>query len=348
MRSKQCHRVEILAILVIALSLSFIKPLEAAEEPLPMRIVASVVGPRNLNYLPMDIIPAIGADKAEGAQLILRHADGGGIVLKELANHNSDFAVTGLPAQMDQQTNTGNLVIVAAITDLPLTVFVVRKELQNEVKRPADLKGRLIGTLTSTFNANTTSVQVAKLFLLADGLQPHEVRFIPTGQDWSIRESMFRSGKVDAMVTEEPFATRLVETGLAFELANTMNPKDADRIPGGSFLFSTIATRQDVVKNNPEMVARMVRMLKRSLKWLNQHTHEEIVAKSSFSTPEEKLLLLKVLDRYPRIFSPDGQFSSRQLRETEIFFRAASPKDPATPEFQLSTIVNDQWAGRRE
>lgn len=320
----------------------------ALAETAPMRIVASVVGPRNLTYLPMDLIPAIGADTAEGVRLVLRHTDGGGLALKELNNRNSDFAVTGLPAQMYQRASGGKVVAVAAINDLPSFVLVVRKELQGAVKRPADLKGRMIGVATGTITAKTTAKQLTDLLLRTDGLPAEAVRFIPTGQDWATRENMFRSARIDAMMSEEPFASRLVESGLAYDLFNTMHPDDAAGIPGGGFLFAALATRQDLIDADPERVARMTRMLRRALEWIAAHTPEEIVQQLEIQDPEEQRLLTAALHRYPRLYSRDGSFSSRQLQETERFFRATSAGNESALALRLEAMINATWAGRRD
>src|SRR5512135_2055149 len=48
------------------------------------KVVVSVPGPRNLSYLPIDLIPAIGADKEEGVVLEILHTGGGAVALNNL------------------------------------------------------------------------------------------------------------------------------------------------------------------------------------------------------------------------------------------------------------------------
>ena len=67
-------------------------------------------GPLNLSYLPIDLIPRIGADKAEGVRLNLLHTGGGVVALNNLVTRNADFSVAGMPAAMSLRANGGDVV----------------------------------------------------------------------------------------------------------------------------------------------------------------------------------------------------------------------------------------------
>ena len=48
------------------------------------RIVVSVPGPRNISYLPIDLIQKLGFDAEEGVELQLLHTGGGAVALNNL------------------------------------------------------------------------------------------------------------------------------------------------------------------------------------------------------------------------------------------------------------------------
>jgi hypothetical protein len=75
-----------------------------------------------------------------------------------------------------------------------------------------------------------------------------------------------------------------------------------------------------------------------------QHTPEEIVAALGDIDGETRASLLKQLQRYPRLYSRDGKFSARQLRETETFYLAG--KEPGRP-VKVEEVVDARWAGRK-
>jgi NitT/TauT family transport system substrate-binding protein len=312
------------------------------------KIVISAPGPRNLSYLPVDLIPAIGADREEGVTLQIMPTGGGGVALNNLVTRNADFAVAGFPAAMSLRVNGGDVVGVAPVDAAPLFVLMVRSGLKGRVKRIADLRGKVIGVNTSTKNSKTTSQQLAELLLKSDGVDVDMVRIVPAGQSWVEQSSLLISGTADAVMGDEPFASRLAADGKVFFLANLADPATTRRIPGANFLHATLETRSDVIRESPEKVAKMVRMLKKSLAWMASHKPEEVADRLRITDPEERGALLLSLRKYPHAFSHDGKFSSRQLQETETFFRTTSEGNDNAQRLRIDSIINDKWAGRRE
>ena len=56
----------------------------------PMHISVSVPGPGAASYLPVELIPKIGADRAEGAEVRVEFSPGGGNSMSELLTNNAD------------------------------------------------------------------------------------------------------------------------------------------------------------------------------------------------------------------------------------------------------------------
>lgn len=330
----------LLAFMVIGLYLS--TNLAWAEH----RIVVSAPGPRNISYLPIDLIPAIGADREEGVTLQILHVGGGGVALNNLMTRNADFAVAGFPAAMSLKSNGGDVVGIAAVNDAPLFVLMVRSALKGKVRRIADLKGKTIGVNTSTKASKTTSQQLAELLLKSDGISLDMVRIVPAGQSWVEQSSLLMTGTADAVMGDEPFASRLAADGQVFFLAHLGDPKTAKKIPGAEFLHAALETRGDTIANEPKKIEKMVRMLTRSLDWIAKHTPEELVAQLKIKDIEERDALLSALKQYPRAFSKDGKFSTSQLKSTEQFFHATNTDSPQALGIKVEAIINDRWVGR--
>lgn len=322
-------------------------PAAVANEGAPGRIVLSAPGPRNISYLPVDLIPKIGADRAEGVELQLLHTGGGAVALGNLMNRNADFSVAGFPAAMSLRVSGGQVVGIAAVDDAPLFILMVRAELKGKVKRIADLKGKVVGVNTSSLSSKTTSQQLAELLLDSDGVKPDMVRIIPAGQSWAEQSSLIYSGMVDAIMGDEPFASRLLAEKKVFFLADLTDPATTAKLPGANFLHATLETRADLIANEPKKVEKMVRIMRRSLQWIAAHTPEELVEKLDIKDKAEREALLGSLKKYPRVFSRDGAFSSRQLQETEKFFHGSSVGNPTAQALKVESMINDKWAGRR-
>lgn len=311
-------------------------------------IVVSVPGPHNISYLPIDLIQKIGADKEVGAKMDLLHTGGGAVALNNLMTRNADFSVAGMPAAMSLRANGGDVIAVAAVDDAPLFVLMVRAQLKGQVKKIADLKGKVIGVNTSTQNSKTTSQQLAELLLKSGGVPLDAVRIVPAGQSWVEQSSLMISGAADAVMGDEPFASRLLADNKVFFLANLAEPETVKNIPGTHFLHAAVETRSDLIRDSPQKVEKMVAMLRKTLQWMASHKPEEIVDKLGVADPEERESLLVSLRKYPRTFTHDGKFSTSQLKETEYFFRAASEGNPLAQALGIESMVDDRWTGRNK
>lgn len=332
--------------LATALLLPLARPV-VAEPSLPV-ILLSAPGPRNISYLPVDLITKIGADREEGFQMQVASTGGGAVALTNLMNRNAEFAVAGLPAAMSLNAKGERTVAIAAVDDRPLFVFMVRRELQGTVQGFADLKGKIIGVNTSSLTSKTTSQQLVELLLASADINPNMVRLLPAGQSWKEQSSLIKSGSVDALMGDEPFASRLLAENKVFFLANLADPAFQSKIAGANFLHATLLTRSELIDQEPEKVAKVVRCLRRTLQWIAAHTPEELVAKLDLQDQDELDSLLACLKKYPNLYSQDGRFSTRQLQESEQFFRASSRDDPAAQGLKVEAMVKDTWAERRE
>lgn len=311
-------------------------------------VTVSAPGPRNISYLPVDLIPAIGADKEEGIHLNILHTGGGGVALNNLMTKNADFAVAGVPAALSLKANGGDVVVIAPVNDAPLFVLMVRSGLKDKVKKIADLKGKVIGVNTGTKTSKTTSQQLAELLLKSAGVPVDAVRIVPAGQSWVEQSSLMITGTADAVVGDEPFASRLQDEGKVFFLAHLAQPATVKGIKGTNFLHAALETRPDVIAENPAKVEKMVRMVKKSLAWIASHTPEQVADVLGISDPEERASLVGALRRYPKAYSRDGKFSSAQLKETDIFFQGSLAKGVPGTEVRIEKMLSDRWAGRRD
>jgi NitT/TauT family transport system substrate-binding protein len=311
-------------------------------------IVVSAPGPLNLSYLPVDLIPKIGADKEEGVRMHILHTGGGAVAMNNLLTRNADFSIAGVPAAMSLKANGGDVVVIAPVDDAPLFVLMVRSALKEQVKTISDLRGRVIGVNTSTRSSKTTSQQLAELLLKSGDVSSDSVRIVPAGQSWVEQSSLMISGVADAVVGDEPFASRLLANNHVYFLAHLAEPETVSSVQGANFLHAALETRSDVIANEPQKVAKMVRIMKKSLAWIASHTAEEIVDVLGVVDPEERNSLILSLKKYPRAFSREGRFSTAQLKETDQFFHSGLEVNDPGLTLSVESMVNDQWSGRRD
>jgi NitT/TauT family transport system substrate-binding protein len=331
-------------IVALCLSLAAI----AAHAADLQRIVVSAPGPRNISYLPVDLIPAIKADEEEGVDIQILHTGGGAVALNNMVSKNADFAVAGVPAAMSLKSNGGDVVVIAPVNDVPLFVLMVRTGLKGKVRTISDLRGKVVGVNTSTKFSKTTSQQLAELLLKSGGVSIEDVRIVPAGQSWVEQSSLMISGAADAVMGDEPFASRLQKDGKVFFLAHLAQPETIKGILGTNFLHAALETRSEIIAKEPAKAEKMVRMLKKSLAWMASHTPEQVADALGVKDPVERESLVSALKKYPKSFSKDGKFSTRQLKETDVFFHTSLEPGMPGKELSVEQMLDDRWAGRRE
>jgi NitT/TauT family transport system substrate-binding protein len=314
----------------------------------PKIISLSVPGPGAVAYLPVELIAKIGTDKAEGAELRVSYSPSGGSSLNEVMTNNADFAVAGMPAAMSVRLKDPRVIALAAVNDLPLYVLLVRQGLKGQVNKISDLKGRTIGLHADSATIKTTSQQVLELIFRRGGVPAESYRKVSIGRRWESESMMLRTGTVDAVIGDEPEASKMVEDKIAFQLLHLGDPETSRLYSGAGFLRGVLVGRKDRLDKDSGKSETMVRIIQRTLKWMASHTPEEIVDKLDIAGSEERDRLIAVLRKYPRQFSTDGKFSTHQLTETEIFFIDSQLGNPAAESFRIESIVYDRWAGRKD
>jgi NitT/TauT family transport system substrate-binding protein len=315
------------------------------QEPLP-QVTVSLPGPGSTVSLPLEIAIRLGYDKAEGISIRPKYILGGSAPVRDLESGISDFAMHGMPAAMLNHLQDERYVTLMPIDDLPQYVLMVRRELKGKVRSPRDLAGHAIGLHANSLKNKTTAHQLMELLLHGVGVSSDKVRFVAQGSDWSSVSSAYRSGAIDAGLVDEPFATRLVAENLAYPIFNSINRDDQRRVAGAGFLRVALHGLRDRIEAQPLGAERMVRTMQQALRWMATHTPEQVVDQLALAG-DARESMLTVLRKNPRQYSRDGRFSTAQLRETEIFFRAGNPDNAAAQRLAIDSMIIDRWAGRK-
>lgn len=314
----------------------------------PLHIGISIPGPGAASYYPAELISKIGADKAEGAEVRVVFAPGGPSALNDMLNNNVDFAVVGLPAAMSVHLADDRIVAIAAINDLPLYALMVRQGLKGEVKSIRDLRGRTIGLHSNSTATKSTSQQVLELIFRRGGVPQGSYRVVGIGRRWESEELMLQNSAVDAVIGDEPHATKMAEDKVAFPLVHLGDPETSRQIAGTSFLRGVLVARSDKIAQDPVKAETMVRIAKRTLAWIASHSAEEFADRLGITEPDARNRLVAVLKKFPRQYSKDGSFSRRQLRDTEIFFIDSQAGNPDAEHFRINSMIIDRWVGSRD
>lgn len=324
----------------LAVAGGFFGPVLAAT---PSRATISVPGPGNLLYLPIPLASKIGADLAEGLELDIRYTGGGPQAIRAMLERNSDFAAAGLSALALQKLNGKPVVCIVPLTRVPAYTLLVRANLRGKVRQVTELKGCVVGVKGHVPGGRSTSQLFAEYLLAQAGLRPDQVNYVSVGQSYDSQHAALASGAVDAIVGDEPFATRLVRQKVAFPLADYHDPEITRKQMGGLFLNGMISTREDMIAGRSEVVEKLAKSIKRALAWIDTHSAEEMVDALGLQS-EERTAMRDVLRVRKNIYSPDGRISDAQLSTVDRFLRATEPEVVARG-LSVRSLVDARWAG---
>lgn len=319
-------------------------PLPSAASTM-QRVSLAVPGPGNLLTLPLPLASRIGADQAEGLAFDILYVGGGPQAIRSMLERNCDFACSGLSALALQKHNGKPVRCIVAMTRVPAYTLLVRSDLRSRVRQIADLRGRVVGVKGHVPGGRSTSQLFAEYLLTLAGVPPDQVNYVSAGQSYDSQHAALASGAVDAMVADEPFATRLAQQQVAYVLADYHDPETTRGLMGGLFLNAVLGTREDVAQDRPELVARVVRTVQRSLTWIAGHSAAQMVDALAPRTAEEREALLQVLRRRKNIYTPDGRFVDEQLATVQRFLHATEPA-MKTQGFRLDSLIEARWVGR--
>lgn len=191
--------------------------------------------------------------------------------------------------------------MIASMHDMETFSLLVRSELKDQVKTVADLKGRTVGFSTPGAGAWA----LGSVFLRGAGLDPDkDVQYISLGGDLGVIYTSFKTGKVDAFPTWEPNTSRFIAEGIGYPLVRMWEPAEHKKwIGSDKALALGLATREDVIKDKPDLLKRVVNAQRKGLNFIRTKTSSEIadVVLKNPRTAEQfqgldKSLVVKVFD----------------------------------------------------
>jgi NitT/TauT family transport system substrate-binding protein len=306
----------------------------------------NIPGRFSLSFLPIDLIPALNFDRAVDARLVIRYQPSGIRAIEDVLDGNADLAALGFSPLPVLHSRGKDVVAIAPLSGrTPPMGIVLRKDLAKKVRSVAELKGRTIATSTGSVNSKTRLQMLAQAVLRAHGVADNAVRWLPTAQNWDSISGAMISKSCDAVFCEEPFTSRLVRDGHGVLLADLADPGMAGKIPGFNHIRSAIVTTRALTRSQPEKMELFVRMLRRTLVWIQETPPEQVAQKAPANAAAERVEIAALLRKIPGLFSPDGRFSVPQIAATDVFLRNAMP------ELKLAaadSLIDDRWAGRRQ
>ncbi len=251
--------------------------------------------------LPSLVAHANGYFAEEGIELTDFVVGSGGTLRAAVIAKEFDFGLFGFVHVPIARIAGSPWKAIISTHDLEIFSLVVRTELKDKVKTVADLRGMKVGFSTP----GAASWYMGSLFLKKAGLDPEkDVQYVSLGGDPGVIYIALKTGRVDAFSAWEPTTTRVIEEGVAYPLVPIWEPQEHRKWIGEKALSMTLVTREDVIKDKPDLVRRMVNAHKKGLNFIRTRSSGEIadVVLKNPKTAEQfkgldRDLIMKIFDR---------------------------------------------------
>src|SRR2546426_1591019 len=190
---------------------------------------------------------------------------------------------------------------IIELHDQEIFGLVVRTQLKDQVKTVKDLKGKKIGFTTP----GSGTWALGNVYLKKAGLDPEkDAELVSLGGDNAVFYTALQSGRVDAIVSFEPIAQKVLADNVGVFLLDPYQPGQAKEWTGSdkaAALF--LVTREDVIQAKPDLVKRMANVQKKGLDFIRANTASAI-ADAILASPKAaeqfqglgKALVVKVID----------------------------------------------------
>lgn len=272
-------------------------PVAAAD-----RVVLIVGGIEKQIYLPARLAERLGYFKEQGMDVELV-SEAAGIDAEDMLLVGAAQGVVGAyDHTIVLQAKGKSVQSVVQFSIAPGEVVLVSARRAEDIGSPADFKGRRLGV---TGLGSSTSFLMHYLAIRSE-VKSTSVTLVPVGSGTNFMAAM-KQGRIDAGMTTEPTASRLLSTGDAKVLLDLRTPEATRKVLGGLYPFACLYMSTAWINSHRAETQKLVTAFVKALRYINAHSAAEIAA----VLPHEdhagnKALYVQSLANNKSMFTPDG------------------------------------------
>jgi NitT/TauT family transport system substrate-binding protein len=253
-------------------------------------------------YLPATLAERLGYFREQGLDVEMQ-SESSGISATDVLLAGAAHGVIGAyDHTIDLQAKGKSVLSVVQFTISPGEVEVVAARVADRIRSPADFRGRNLGV---TGLGSSTSFLTQYLASLHN-LKPTDLTLVPVGSGQSFIDAL-RQGRIDAGMTTEPTASRLLSSGQALLLVDLRTPESTQKALGGLYPFACLYMETHWVSGHREQTQKLANALVKALHFISTHSAAEIAAQLP---PEyfagNRSLYIQSLAQGKSMFTPDG------------------------------------------
>jgi NitT/TauT family transport system substrate-binding protein len=270
------------------------------------KISIMVGGMEKIIYLPAKLADQLGYFKDEGLDVELLSEPAGVEAENELLAGAVQGVVGFYDHTVDLQAKGKFVESVVQFSQAPGEVELVSAKLADQIKSPADFKGRNLGVTGLGSSTNFLTQYLA----VKNGVTLGEFTSVPVGAGNTFIAAM-QQGKIDAGMTTEPTISRLLKTGEAKILVDMRSADLTRQALGGVYPAACLYMQTEWVEQHKDETQKLARAFVKTLRYIATHSAEEIAAQMPKDYyAGDKAMYINALATGKQMFTADGVMPS--------------------------------------
>jgi NitT/TauT family transport system substrate-binding protein len=274
------------------------------DKPEKPKLVLACGGAQGMIYLPLTLAIRLGYFKEAGLDIDMQALSGGGQALRALIGGSADV-VSGFYDHTIQMQAQGKTIKAFVMQQrYPGLILLTTKGARDQgIKTLADLKGKKVGVTA----LGSSSHFFVNHLLGSVGISPEDYAAVGVGLGATAIAAV-RNKQIDALSALEPSVATLQASGdVGAILADTRTTVGTEKVFGGPYPSACMYAKEEFIKAYPNTVQALATAMVKTLRWIQSHKVEEIVAQM----PEDyyqgsKELYTQALKTMVDSYSQDG------------------------------------------
>jgi NitT/TauT family transport system substrate-binding protein len=254
-------------------------------------------------YLPAMLAQQLGFYAEQGLDVQLSDEPAGVDAENAMLAGQVDAVVGFYDHNIDLQSKGKQTESIVQFSQAPGEVELVRTDLADVIRSPADWKGRKLGVTGLGSSTNF----LTKYLAVRNGLKVTDITSVAV-QAGPTFIAAIEHKQIDAGMTTEPTITALLAKNEAKVLIDMRTVDGARAALGGTYPAACLYTRTDWVNSHKDAAQKLANAYVKTLRWISAHSSTEIADKlpPDYYAGIGKDAYAKALDAGKGMFTPDG------------------------------------------
>lgn len=323
---KKVSAVLIIISLALALTVVLAGCSSKGEEVSDLNKAKKLVVATTANYFPVIVADAKGFFKEEfkdELEVKVVNFANGPAQNEALTSGSIDIANMGDVPTVQVKANNVDIKVISYLWDSPAGYSLIAGP-KSGIKTIRDIKGKKI-----SFGVGTNLHKTFLKYLKVAGLTENDVQIVNLA-DTNAMVSALTQGTIDAILASEPTLSSVKSSIGAVEITNS---------DGIDKVITVTSGRSEYLKANPDIVARYLKVIDKTNKWIKDHKEESIDIVANYTGTTKKNSLRKYYDS--RIFKTS--FNQELVDALSDTIKFAYENGLITEKLDVEDLVDDSY-----